>query len=43
MFRELFSRLPDIRAVGEPDVLQSSFIHGVKRLPAAFTPVAPTR
>lgn len=39
MFRELFRRLPDIHAVGEPDPLQSSFIHGVKHLQARFTPL----
>jgi cytochrome P450 len=38
MFRELFRRLPDIHAVGEPSLLRSSFIHGIKHLPAAFTP-----
>jgi len=43
MFRELFDRLPDIHATGEPDRLASSFIHGVKHLPAEFTPVAPRR
>lgn len=41
MFRELFARLPDITASGPPDLLQSSFIHGVKHLPATFTPAAP--
>ena len=40
MFRELFNRLPDIVASGPPDLLQSSFIHGVKHLPATFTPVS---
>ena len=40
MFRELFNRLPDIKASGEPDVLAASFIHGVKHLPATFSPVA---
>lgn len=40
MFRHLFDRLPDIHAVGEPVPLASSFIHGVKHLPAKFTPVA---
>ncbi|MDH4143964.1 MAG: cytochrome P450, partial [Acidimicrobiia bacterium] len=40
MFRELFDRLPDIEATGEPAYLLSSFIHGVKHLPASFTPVA---
>lgn len=38
MFTELFRRLPDIEAAGEPDVLQSNFIHGIKHLPASFTP-----
>lgn len=38
MFRELFRRVPDIRAVGDPDLLRSNFIHGVKHLPAEFTP-----
>ncbi len=38
MFKELFDRVPDIHATGEPDLLASSFIHGVKHLPAAFTP-----
>ncbi|MFI6519167.1 cytochrome P450 [Spirillospora sp. NPDC050679] len=37
MFRELFTRLPDIRADGEPDRLLSSFINGYKRLPCTFT------
>jgi len=41
MFRELFDRLPDIETSGPPDVLASSFIHGIKHLPATFTPVAP--
>ncbi len=39
MFRELFSRLPDIHASGEADLLQSAFIHGIKHLPAEFTPI----
>jgi len=38
MFRELFRHLPDIVAVGDPQPLQSSFIHGVKHLSARFTP-----
>jgi len=32
MFEELFRKLPDIRVVGEPDMLFSGFIHGVKRM-----------
>jgi methyl-branched lipid omega-hydroxylase len=39
MFRELFTRLPDIEITGPPAMLQSSFIHGIKRMPCAFTPV----
>ena len=35
MFRELFNRVPAIRAIGEPDLLSSSFIHGIKHLTAA--------
>jgi cytochrome P450 len=38
MFEELFHRLPDLEITGEPDMLQSSFIHGIKRMPCAFTP-----
>ena len=38
IFRELFRRLPDIKASGEPESLAASFIHGVKHLPATFTP-----
>jgi methyl-branched lipid omega-hydroxylase len=37
MFQELFKRLPDLQITGEPDRLQSSFIHGIKRMPCAFT------
>jgi cytochrome P450 len=38
MFEELFRRLPDIEVSGEPDMLQSAFIHGIKRMPCRFTP-----
>lgn len=38
MYRELLTRIPDIVASGPPDLLASSFIHGVKHLPATFTP-----
>jgi hypothetical protein len=37
MLRELFTRLPDVRAAGDPDRLLSSFINGYKRLPCTFT------
>jgi cytochrome P450 len=37
MFRELLTRIPDIRATTGPDRLTSSFINGIKHLPVAFT------
>jgi cytochrome P450 len=33
MLRELLTRVPNIRAAGEPDRLLSSFINGIKHLP----------
>nr|WP_194737138.1 cytochrome P450 [Actinomadura sp. RB99] len=36
MYRELFTRVPRIRATGEPDRLFSSFINGIKHLPCAI-------
>ena len=39
MFEELFRRLPDIEITGEPDYLQSAFIHGIKRMPCAWQTV----
>ena len=36
MFEELLRRLPDIEISGEPDMLQSNFIHGIKRMPCAW-------
>ncbi len=41
MFRELFAALPDIEATSDPDILQASFIHGIKHLDASWTPTAP--
>jgi methyl-branched lipid omega-hydroxylase len=38
MFTELLRRLPDIEATARPEKLRSNFIHGIKRLPVAFTP-----
>jgi cytochrome P450 len=38
MFEEIFRRLPDLEISGPPDYLQSGFIHGIKRMPCAFTP-----
>ena len=37
MFDELFRRLPDIEVSGEPELLRSNFIHGIKRMPVAFS------
>jgi cytochrome P450 len=36
MFEELLRRLPDIEITAEPDMLQSNFIHGIKRMPCAW-------
>ena len=37
MFRELYTRLPDIELAGPPVQLRSNFINGVKSLPVSFT------
>jgi cytochrome P450 len=39
MFEELFRVIPDIEITGEPDMLQSAFIHGIKRMPCAWKTV----
>jgi cytochrome P450 len=36
MFEELFRRLPDLEISGEPEMLQSNFIHGIKRMPCRW-------
>jgi len=36
-FRALFDRLPGLEVTGEPDRLRSSFVNGIKRLPARLT------
>jgi cytochrome P450 len=36
---EVYTRMPDIEAP-EPDFLVANFIHGIKRLPARWTPPA---
>jgi cytochrome P450 len=43
MFRELFTRIGDIHATGQPDLLASAFIHGIKHLPAEFAPTGSRR
>ncbi len=39
IFAELLGRLPDLET-GEPELLRSAFIHGVKRMDCSFTPTA---
>jgi len=39
MMTELLRRIPDIEATGKPEKLRSNFVHGIKRLPAAFKPL----
>lgn len=44
IFRQLFTRLPDLEVVGEPTYLEAMgvpLVGGIKRLPVRFTPVAP--
>jgi cytochrome P450 len=38
IFSELLTRVPDIHTVGEPKLLGTNFIRGVKSLDAEFTP-----
>ena len=37
-FKMLFDRYPDIASVGEPVMLRSNFVNGVKHLTASYTP-----
>ncbi|MEJ7582630.1 MAG: cytochrome P450 [Acidimicrobiales bacterium] len=37
LFTELLRRLPDIEVTGEPAMLLSPFIHGIKHLPVSFS------
>jgi cytochrome P450 len=37
-FRHLFERLPDLQIEGEPERLNSNFIHGIKHMNCSFTP-----
>ena len=32
MLRELYTRLPDLRTVGEPETLLSFLVNGIKRV-----------
>ena len=42
IFRELLTRLPDIQAVGEPELGNGNFFHTVMSMTAQFTPEAQT-
>lgn len=37
VFEELFTRMPDIRTVEEPDYLKSTFVNGIKRVRAEWS------
>jgi methyl-branched lipid omega-hydroxylase len=41
MFREIFSRLPDLEITGEPERLFSAFIHGIKHMSCRFSAAKP--
>lgn len=38
VFGQLFAQLPDLEVEGEPEMLVSSFINGIKRMNVRFTP-----
>jgi cholest-4-en-3-one 26-monooxygenase len=38
IFREILQRIPDMRLAGEPEMLRSNFIGGMKHLPVAYSP-----
>ena len=38
IFREILERIPDMHLAGEPQMLRSNFIGGIKHMPVAFTP-----
>jgi cholest-4-en-3-one 26-monooxygenase len=42
LFEELHKRIPDMAPAGDVQRLRSNFINGIKHLPVAFTPSAPT-
>ena len=41
MFDRILHRLPDLEITAPPARLESNFIHGIKRMPCAFTPGRP--
>jgi cholest-4-en-3-one 26-monooxygenase len=38
ILREVLDRIPDMKLAGEPKILRSNFIGGVKHMPVTFTP-----
>ncbi|HUJ64381.1 MAG TPA: cytochrome P450 [Acidimicrobiales bacterium] len=38
IFREILARLPDMRLAGQPEMLRSNFIGGMKHLPVTYSP-----
>jgi cholest-4-en-3-one 26-monooxygenase len=38
IFEEILERIPDMHLTGDPAILRSNFIGGVKHMPVAFTP-----
>lgn len=38
IFDEILDRIPDMQLAGEPELLRSNFIGGIKRMPVRFTP-----
>jgi len=38
IFEEILERIPDMHLTGEPSILRSNFIGGIKHMPVAFTP-----
>ncbi len=40
IFQEVLERIPDMHLVGDPEILRSNFIGGIKHMPVAFTPGA---
>ena len=38
MFREILTRLPDVRPAGEVERLRSTLISGIKHMPVSYTP-----
>ena len=40
IFKEMLTRIPDMHLVGDPEMLRSNFIGGIKHMPVEYTPGA---